>query len=89
MKIMSVSLRNLIILMLLVSQPAFGKSFNGFDLSNSVIDKKYIVQGGPPRDSIPDISKPNYGTDFVSINDYRWSFLNVSCKEACSSLILK
>lgn len=41
-------------------QVAGGQSFNGFDLSNSLIDKKNIVQGGPPRDGIPAISKPNY-----------------------------
>ncbi len=58
--IMGASLRNLVILTLLVSQSAFGKSFNGFDLSNSLIDKKHIVQGGPPRDGIPAISEPNY-----------------------------
>lgn len=44
----------------LVSQPVIGQSFNGFDLSNSLIDKEHILQGGPPRDGIPPISKPVY-----------------------------
>jgi len=39
---------------------AGGQSYNGFDLSNSQIDKKNIVQGGPPRDGIPAISEPDY-----------------------------
>ena len=53
-------LRNLIILALLFCSPLHAKQFNGFDLSNSLIDKADIVQGGPPRDSIPAISKPHY-----------------------------
>lgn len=66
-------MRILITLAVLVFQPAYGQSFNGFDLSNSVIDKKNIVQGGPPRDGIPSISKPNYVTasdaEFLKPND--------------------
>ncbi len=38
----------------------FGKTLNGFDLSNSLIPSKYIIHGGPPRDGIPAILKPNY-----------------------------
>ena len=57
---MKIFIRNFLILALLLNQSAFGKSFNGFDLSNSLIDKKHIVQGGPPRDGIPAISMPKY-----------------------------
>jgi len=53
-------MRYLFILFLLFSESSFSKSFNGFDLSNSVIAKKHIVQGGPPRDGIPAITNPAY-----------------------------
>ncbi len=45
---------------LMLSAHTQAKSFNGFDLSNSLIDKKDIIQGGPPRDGIPAISAPVY-----------------------------
>lgn len=58
-------MRILIVLTLLFCQAAYSQSFNGFDLGDSLIDKKDIIQGGPPRDGIPAISKPNY----VGVND--------------------
>ena len=58
---MMTMLRQLLIAyLLLFSSIIDAKSYNGFDLSNSVIDKKLIVQGGPPRDSIPSINQPKY-----------------------------
>ena len=60
-------------LALLISQSVCAQEYNGFDLSNSLIDKKDIVQGGPPRDGIPSISSPNYvgasDADFINDND--------------------
>ena len=60
-------------LALLISQSVCAQDYNGFDLSNSLIDKKDIVQGGPPRDGIPSISSPNYvgasDADFTNDND--------------------
>ena len=53
-------MRLLVMFILLFGQIAQGKSFNGFDLSNSLIDKKHIFQGGPPRDGIPAILQPHY-----------------------------
>lgn len=50
----------MILLTLFFCQVGFGKGFNGFDLSNSLVDKKHIVQGGPARDGIPAISNPDY-----------------------------
>lgn len=66
-------MRNLILLVLLFSYSVNAKEFNGFDLSNSLIDKKDIVQGGPPRDGIPSISTPRYlnagEADFMKADD--------------------
>lgn len=53
-------MRTLLIVCLLFAQLGHSKSYNGFDVSNSLIDKKDIVQGGPPRDGIPAISTPHY-----------------------------
>ena len=33
---------------------------NGFDLANSLIPSKDILQGGPPRDGIPSVEKPKF-----------------------------
>lgn len=66
-------MRLLIIIVLFVCQPSYGKSFNGFDLTNSLIDTKNIVQGGPPRDGIPAINNPDYVSaeqaHFMRVND--------------------
>lgn len=43
---------------------------NGFDLSDSLIPSNKIQRGGPPRDGIPSIDKP----DFVRVKDV--NFLN-------------
>lgn len=37
-------------------------SYNGFDVSNSLIPKDEILAGGPPRDGIPAILKPKFET---------------------------
>jgi len=50
----------LLLMLMWFCQTAFANAFNGFDLSNSLVEKKHIIQGGPPRDGIPAISKPNY-----------------------------
>lgn len=54
-----------------LAAPAFAK--NGFDLSNSVIDKRKILSGGPPRDGIPAIDNPHFvaagAVDFLQDND--------------------
>ncbi|MFL0811531.1 MAG: DUF3179 domain-containing protein [Agarilytica sp.] len=36
------------------------ESLNGFDISNSILQKGSIKHGGPPRDGIPAIYKPQY-----------------------------
>jgi hypothetical protein len=43
---------------LLLAGNASGETKNGFDLKNSLIPAKDILQGGPPRDGIPSIEKP-------------------------------
>ncbi len=37
-------------------------SYNGFDVSKSLIPKNEILQGGPPRDGIPAILEPKFET---------------------------
>ena len=37
-------------------------SYNGFDISKSLIPKDEILSGGPPRDGIPAIVKPKFET---------------------------
>lgn len=48
-------------------------SKNGFDLTNSLIPSKDILQGGPPRDGIPSIEKPKFvaasAADFMRPTD--------------------
>ena len=55
-------MRFLTLITLLFSVAASGAPYNGFDVSNSLIDKRDIVAGGPLRDSIPAISAPKYVT---------------------------
>ncbi len=43
---------------------------NGFDLSGSLVPEEEIFHGGPPRDGIPAINKP----DFISVSEV--NFLN-------------
>jgi len=55
------SLSTLLLSFLLIScADAYSK--NGFDLSNSLIPSKDILQGGPPRDGIPSIENPKFVT---------------------------
>lgn len=46
---------------------------NGFDLSDSLIDRDSIFVGGPPRDGIPAIDNPKFihgaGADFMQPDD--------------------
>ena len=62
-----------ILILFFVSNVALASSYNGFDLSNSLINKKLIVQGGPPRDGIPAIFNPDYVSanqaDFMKADD--------------------
>lgn len=48
----------LLSLLLISSLQAYSK--NGFDLSQSLIPSKEILQGGPPRDGIPSIEQPKF-----------------------------
>ncbi len=48
----------LLSLLLIGSLQAYSK--NGFDLSQSLIPSKEILQGGPPRDGIPSIERPKF-----------------------------
>lgn len=51
----------LLIVLPQAAQPQFlTDSFNGFDLSNSLIRKDEILSGGPPRDGIPAILDPRF-----------------------------
>jgi hypothetical protein len=49
-----------VFIVLLMSQSVIAQTRNGFDVSNSLVDEKLILQGGPPRDSIPSINEPSY-----------------------------
>ena len=48
----------LLSILLIGSLHAYSK--NGFDLSESLIPSKDILQGGPPRDGIPSIEQPKF-----------------------------
>ena len=50
----------LLLVSLFFSVVILAGSQNGFDLSSSSIDESEIFQGGPPRDGIPSIDKPNF-----------------------------
>ncbi|MCK4710214.1 MAG: DUF3179 domain-containing protein [Gammaproteobacteria bacterium] len=39
---------------------SFAAPYNGFDLSNSLIDKELILAGGPAKDGIPAIDSPRF-----------------------------
>lgn len=54
-----------ILLSVLLTGSLHATSKNGFDLSQSLIPAKDILQGGPPRDGIPSIERPK----FVSARD--------------------
>ncbi len=62
--------------MLLISMliaPISAWSKNGFDLSNSLINADEILSGGPPKNGIPAIDKPNFTNgktaDFLKPDD--------------------
>jgi hypothetical protein len=61
----------LLSILLIGSLHAYSK--NGFDLSESLIPPKDILQGGPPRDGIPSIEKPKFvaasEADFIKPTD--------------------
>ncbi len=51
----------MILFFLLVNTPLlFAELKNGFDISDSLIPQKEILQGGPPRDGIPAIHNPQF-----------------------------
>ena len=37
---------------------SYAQKYNGFDISNALVNKREIVSGGPPRDAIPPIDNP-------------------------------
>lgn len=47
-------------LLLLGAVTAAGQSLNGFDLSDSDVPVSEILSGGPPRDGIPAIDRPDF-----------------------------
>jgi hypothetical protein len=44
----------------ILASPSWGRTLNGFDLSNASIPPRDIVAGGPPRDGIPSIDDPKF-----------------------------
>ncbi len=62
-----------LILMLFSSTVSAVERKNGFDLSNALIDVDDILSGGPKKDGIPAIDKPNFvaakDADFLSPKD--------------------
>ena len=57
-----------------------GKSLNGFDISNAAVPTTAIKHGGPPRDGIPAINRPNYTdakhADFMRPDDRVLGFVS-------------
>ena len=45
---------------LMLSSASLGAPFNGFDLSNSLIERSQILSGGPAKDGIPAIDQPHF-----------------------------
>ncbi|MGB7291345.1 MAG: DUF3179 domain-containing protein [Thermodesulfobacteriota bacterium] len=61
MRIVLLNLMSFIFASSLFAQPLFSvDSFNGFDISKSLIPKDEILSGGPPRDGIPAILEPKF-----------------------------
>lgn len=53
--------------MALISNQVNATTRNGFDLSTTTIDREEILSGGPPKDGIPAIDKPQFiGVDRVN-----------------------
>ena len=53
-------LRVLFAALIFAALPVFAAPFNGFDLSNSLIDSSKILAGGPEKDGIPAIDQPHF-----------------------------
>ena len=53
-------LKTLLLSTLLISGLASAETKNGFELSQSLIPANQILQGGPPRDGIPSIDRPDF-----------------------------
>ncbi len=70
-------LHTLIIMIVLIITMSATASFalqkNGFDLSNSIIDSRLILSGGPPKDGIPALDEPRFldssDADFLRDDD--------------------
>lgn len=67
-------IKKLLLSVLLVSSVvASAETKNGFDLSQSLIPANQILQGGPPRDGIPSIDRPEFipaaKADFLQAKD--------------------
>ena len=58
----------LVIIFIFTSTQTFAVTKNGFDLSNSIIDKDKILSGGPSKDGIPSIDNPL----FVNVKDVNY-----------------
>lgn len=58
----------LVFIFIITSTQTFAVTKNGFDLSNSIIDKNKILSGGPSKDGIPSIDKPK----FIDIEDVHY-----------------
>jgi hypothetical protein len=50
----------LLLLMMLLVSPLLGQTMKGFDLSNAQIPVAEILDGGPPKDGIPAIDRPEF-----------------------------
>lgn len=66
-------LKTLLLSTLLISGLASAETKNGFELSQSLIPANQILQGGPPRDGIPSIDRPDFipaaNADFLQAKD--------------------
>jgi len=58
----------LVIIFIFTSTQTFAVTKNGFDLSNSIIDKDKILSGGPSKDGIPSINNPK----FIDVKDVNY-----------------
>jgi len=53
-------LSSLLFASLLLSSPSFSNQYNGFIIESPLIPVSDIKHGGPPRDGIPSIDRPNF-----------------------------
>ena len=49
-----------LLLLILLVYPLYGQSMKGFDLNNAKIPVAEILDGGPPKDGIPAINRPEF-----------------------------